>query len=202
MELMDAIRNRVSVREFQDREVPAYVIDAMLEAARLAPSGGNGQAHLFGIVRDAQLKRQLALAAGEQLWIADAPVVIACCADIAWDLRGLPEDDYGLIVNRWRFGNDFLTYLDQYSDRRRVKALFSNAAPLIPAEHMFLTAVSYGLSACFIGFLDTEKASRILGLPEDKICLFLLPVGYPKGNAKPKEKKAANKISFYDTWKG
>ena len=83
-----------------------------------------------------------------------------------------------------------------------MKSLLANAAPLIPAEHIFLTTVSHGLSACFIGFLDMEKASRVLRLPEHKICLFLLPVGYPKGGAAPKEKKSRKEISFYNAWEG
>ncbi len=134
------------------------------------------------------------------MWIADAPVVIACCADISWDLLGLPDDDFGLVVNKLRFGEDLISYLNEYPNRRCVKSLFANASPLIPAEHMFLTAVSHGLSACFVGYLDTEKASQILKLPEQMICLFLLPIGYPKGVITPKEKKSVDEISFRNTW--
>ena len=78
--------------------------------------------------------------------------------------------------------------------------LFANPTPLIPMEHMFLTAVSHGLSACFIGFLDVEKANEILNLPENITCLFLLPVGYPGETPKEKETKSIEEISFRNIW--
>lgn len=134
------------------------------------------------------------------MWVAQAPVVIACCAEISWDLLGLPEDDLGLIVNKLRFSEELIAYLNEYPNRKNVKTLFANPTPLIPAEHMYLVAVSHGLSACFIGFLDVEKANRILRLPENMVCLFLLPVGYPAEDTAPKEKKSAKEISFNDTW--
>ena len=72
--------------------------------------------------------------------------------------------------------------MQDYPDRKACNKLFNNSNPLIPAEHIYLTAVSYGLSACFVGYLDVEKVSEILGLPEHISCLFLLPVGYADEN--------------------
>ena len=118
MDLLEAIKKRVSVRHFTEKPIPDEIITEILEAARLAPSGGNGQNWVFGIVKDTELKKQLAHAAGGQMWIASAPVVFACCADISWDLKGLPEDDFGLIVNKLRWGNDFVCYLNECPDRR------------------------------------------------------------------------------------
>ena len=40
MELMCAIKKRVSARKFFDKQIPEEVITEMLEAARLAPTGG------------------------------------------------------------------------------------------------------------------------------------------------------------------
>jgi nitroreductase len=78
--------------------------------------------------------------------------------------------------------------------------LYDNSTPLISGEHIFLTAVSHGMSACFVGYLDTEKASAILRLPETVSCLFLLPVGFPAHPLSPVPKKAIEEIVFYDKW--
>ena len=172
----------------------------MLEAASLVPTPGNSQTHIIGVVRDQELKTQLAEAAGGQMWIASAPVVFALCADISWDLRDQPEDDFGLIVNRLRFGDEFVLYTNQYPDRKAINKLFANGGPCLPGEHIFLTAVEYGMSACFIGFLDTEKASQILNLPKHISCLFLLPVGFADEIPKQKKLKQIDEISFYDKW--
>lgn len=200
MNVLDAVQNRRSARTFIQTPIEDGIIEEMLQAARLAPSAGNGQSHMFGIVDDPETKMVLAKAAGAQLWIAEAPVVIACCARLEADLRSLPEEDFGLIVNRTRFGKPFLDYLGAYEDRKSVGILFANAAPLIPAEHMFLTAVSHGLAACFVGYLDIAEASRILRLPDDIVCLFLLPVGYPAEEPKDKTRRSVQDISFRNAY--
>ncbi len=174
----------------------------MLEAARRAPSPGNAQGAVFGVVRDGALKHSLAEAAGGQMWIAGAPVVFACCGDISWDIADAPEDDFGLRVNCLRFGKTFIDFMRTCPDRSARMKLFNNGVPSIPAEHIFLTAVSHGLSACFVGYLDVDRASRILNLPSYLKCLFLLPVGYADEAPAEKALKDLAKIAFYDKWGG
>ncbi len=200
MNLLDVIKARYSVRRFKSDPVPTGIVLEMLEAARLAPSGGNSQTHCFGVVTDKDLKRELAEAAGNQMWIASAPLIFACCADISWDLASAPEDDFGLEVNKLRFGEKLIKYLNVYNDRKAVCTLFQNTAPLIPAEHIFLTATTHGLSGCFVGYLDVQKASQILKLPANLVCLFLLPIGYPAEECEHKGKKSIEEISFFNQY--
>ncbi|HPP45607.1 MAG TPA: nitroreductase family protein, partial [Methanomassiliicoccaceae archaeon] len=70
------------MRGFTKEDVPAGVIDEALEAANLAPSAGNLQARDFVVVRDGGKKRELAEAAMSQMFVADAPVVVVCCANL------------------------------------------------------------------------------------------------------------------------
>lgn len=156
MELTQAIYARRSARKYLTTPIPNEWIDEMLEAARRAPSPGNGQEHVFGVIKDTATKQLLAEAAGKQLWIADAPVVFACCADIGWDIAEQPEDDFGLIVNKLRFGAEFIDYMNRYPDRKTCNTIFANAAPMMPTEHIFLTAVTHGLSACFKGAITNR----------------------------------------------
>lgn len=201
MELLEAISKRRSVRKFKDAEIPENIIREMLDAARAAPSGGNSQNWIFGVINDKTQKEKLAEAAGNQTWIKDAPIIIAGCVSVDWDIAKQPEDCFGKIVNYSRFGKKFIDYLCKYSDRKACMTLFENATPLIPMEHMCLTAVSHGLSSCFIGFLDIDKADKILNLPENITCLFLLPVGYADETPKEKETKSIEEISFKNEWK-
>jgi nitroreductase len=200
MEVFEAIKTRRSVRKFKDIPIPDAVIQEMLEAARLAPTAGNSQGNVIGVVKDKMLKEQLAEAAGGQMWIASAPVVFALCADISWDLKDQPEDNFGLVVNYLRFGKEFIQYTNQCPDRKTMNKLLANGGPCVPGEHIFLTAVAHGMSACFIGYLDTEKAAKILHLPKHLSCLFLLPVGYADEIPGPKKIKGMDEISFFDRW--
>ena len=200
MTVMEAIKKRRSARSYLQKPIEDEVILELLEAARLAPSGGNGQNHVFGVIKDQEMKLALAHASGDQMWIADAPVIIACCARLEADLKCLPETDFGLRVNELRFTKPFIDYLNAYPDRKAVGTLFSNAAPLIPAEHMVLAAAAHNIQACYIGWLDVKEAGRILHLPENMVCLFLLPMGYPRREPGSKKLKSIEEISFIDRY--
>ncbi len=202
MELEKVILKRRSIRKFKDTPIPDEVINKMLQMAQVAPSGGNGQPHVFGIVRDPQIKHELAQAAGGQMWIAGAPIVIACCARLDPDYRSLPEDDFGLAVNKLRWGEDFWRYLLDYPDGKALSCLLADSAPLLPMQHIVLTAENCGLSACYVGWLDVQKASEILKLPDDIRCMYLLPVGYADEEPREIERRSLDEISFFDTYKG
>ncbi len=81
MDVMTAIRERRSVRAYTDQPVEEEKLKAVLEAARLAPSASNRQEWRFVVVTDPDKRRELGRLALNQTFIADAPVVIACCAD-------------------------------------------------------------------------------------------------------------------------
>lgn len=80
MDVYEAVRIRKSVRSFLDKPVEKDMLKRVLEAARLAPSAGNRQEWRFVIVTDQEKRHRLAEEAAGQRFIAQAPVVIAACA--------------------------------------------------------------------------------------------------------------------------
>jgi nitroreductase len=80
MEVCEAIAYRRSIRNYLDKPVEKEKIERVLEAGRLAPSAANMQEWHFIIVRDKELREKLTEAAGDQKFVAWAPVVIAACA--------------------------------------------------------------------------------------------------------------------------
>ena len=82
MELKEVIKNRKSIREYEDRPIPEDKLLRVLEAARMAPSGANSQEYKFVVVRDAKIRQKLAQAAEGQTFVAQAPVVIAAVSTL------------------------------------------------------------------------------------------------------------------------
>ena len=80
MDLYEAIQKRCSVRRWADKAVEEEKLRRVLEAARMAPSAKNMQEWRFVVVTDAQLRRKLGVAARNQEFVGQAPVVIAGCA--------------------------------------------------------------------------------------------------------------------------
>ncbi|MDD4446823.1 MAG: nitroreductase family protein [Methanothrix sp.] len=79
MDLMQAIRDRRSIRDYRDLPVEEEKLQAVLEAGRLAPSARNMQDWKFIVVKDAATRQKLAVAARDQQFVGQAPVVIAAC---------------------------------------------------------------------------------------------------------------------------
>jgi nitroreductase len=97
MELKDVIIRRKSIRSYEDKPVPEDKLNAVLEAARMAPSGANRQPWKFVVVRDSDKRKQLSAASGGQGQVAEAPVVIAAVGTMpenmmACDVPGYPVD--------------------------------------------------------------------------------------------------------------
>jgi len=80
MDIYGLIRLRKSVRSYLPREVEGEKLARILEAARLAPSAGNRQEWRFIVVKDAENRRKLADSTKHK-FIAEAPVILVCCAE-------------------------------------------------------------------------------------------------------------------------
>jgi nitroreductase len=76
MDVYDAIQQRRSVRKYEDRAIPQDVLERVLQAGILAPTGRNTQEWRFVVVRDLDTRKRLAEAA-EQKFVASADVVVA-----------------------------------------------------------------------------------------------------------------------------
>jgi nitroreductase len=153
VDFWQTVRARRSVRAFdEERDVPSEVVTRLLDAAIRAPSAGNCQPWRFFVVRNEDLKRNLARAALDQWFLSTAPVVIVVCADPERSAR-------------------------RYGDRgRRIYSLQDTAAA---TENLLLAAVASGLGACWVGAFDEEEVARALDLDPLLRPVAILPIGYP-----------------------
>ena len=81
MEILKAIRERRSIRNFQKRDIPKEIVDKLIDALIWAPSAGNLQARKFFFIKDTKLKEDIASVALNQDFIAESPLVIVGCTD-------------------------------------------------------------------------------------------------------------------------
>ena len=75
-EVTSIIANRKSCRSFLPKEVDINDIYTMLESARWAPSGKNGQPWRFVIVKDSITKKRIAECSKYKYWMVEANVFI------------------------------------------------------------------------------------------------------------------------------
>jgi nitroreductase len=151
MDFERVVKKRRMCREFLDRDVQQEKIDRILDLALQYPSAGHTEPQEFIVVRDQQLKVDLARAALEQMFVAQAPLVIVVVSDTRRSARRYGER-----------GIHFFSITDG-----------SFAAMLI-----LLAVVNEGLGACFVGSFYDREVQDILGLPEAIRPIGIIPVGY------------------------
>jgi nitroreductase len=198
METREAIKNRRSIRKFKVDPVPDEHIMALIESAILAPSGCNAQPWRFKIVKDEKTRIKLAEAAHNQLFIAQAPVVIVCCADISGYLEGSESgiQDLGKIgAVEDRIVNIICANLN---DTKKMD--IAEIGPLIAVniaiavEHMVLRALDFDLGTCWIRALEEDKVREIFDWDENLYVVALLPIGYPDEEPAPKNRLAIEDV--------
>lgn len=194
----EAIERRRSIRKFKQDPIPEKDLMEILNAARLAPSGCNAQPWRFKLVKDNETKIKLSQAAYNQSFIAQAPVVIVCCADVNGYLNakvsGIQDlGKIGAVEDR----------IVQISEKRttNLKAVpIENIGPeisfnvAIAVEHMVLRALDFGLGTCWVRLLDTQKINEIFGWDEKIYTVALLPIGYPREDPPPRRRMELNDL--------
>jgi nitroreductase len=202
MELMDAIKKRRAIRKFKPDPVPETMMEQILEAARLAPSGVNAQPWKFKVVTDPAEKENLFQATKNQFHVGQAPAVIVVCADTMAYSKGLRErfrDLYekGVVTREdlYSMGMAHLLTDDEEKDLSRYapSATFNTA---IATEHMALMAASLGLGSCWVHLFDKEEVAKLFSLPPWILPVTLLPVGFPDEDPEPRPRKSLEEITL------
>ena len=203
MDVLEAIRQRRSIRKFRPDPVPEEALDRLLDAARLAPSGSNRQARKLVVVRDAETRARVAAACsfvrttGEvrvQQHIAEAPVVIVAC--------GREQDATAMYYREGKLA---------IASGREIQEQSGGAmAPLgscflvdlaIALDHLSLAAVAEGLGGCWVMAADERQLKEILGIPVDIRAPIVMTLGYPDESPDPRPRKALDEVVSYDRYR-
>jgi nitroreductase len=192
--ITELLRTRFSVRQFQDQPIPDNVLQDILEAGRLSPSGGNEQPWIFGVITDRTLIAQAAAIAHRQTWIAQSPLLIVLCT------IGVDESRGGRDIQLVRFPE----YAEAISkmDQELYWALNQEEHQTkIAGAHMALAALEHGVGSCWVSRFEVKRVAELLHLPKGITPSEILVFGYPRQKRAPIQKKALDEIVFYNTFK-
>jgi nitroreductase len=151
MDFETVVKRRRMCREYLDRDVPQEKIDRILDLASRYPSAGHTEAQEFIVVRNRRMKEDLARAALDQMFVAQAPLVIVVVSDVRRSAR--------------RYGE-------------RGVLFFSIIDGAFVAMLILLAVVDESLGACFVGSFYDEEVQEVLGLPPDVRPIGIIPIGY------------------------
>ena len=160
---LDLISRHGSVRKYRPDPVPVETIETIVAAAQRTSTSSNMQAYSVVAVMDAAKRARLAELCGNQEHIAQAPVFLAWCADLARLDRACELRGY--------------TQVTGYVENFLIAALDA----VIAAQTAALAAESLGLGICYIGSIrnNTQAVIELLELPRLVFPVTGMTLGWP-----------------------
>jgi nitroreductase len=153
MDVKQAAFKRRSVRSFSPKEVPAAVLEEMVDAARVGPSAANRQPLEYVIVTDAELRSQ----------------VFPC---LKWAAYIAPNGD----PQPGHEPTAYIVVLRRTDYELSNMSLYDVGAAV---QTLLLVGVENGLGSCWIKSVNYPKVSGILDIPKSLEVDSVIAFGYP-----------------------
>lgn len=197
--LTDALKQRRSIRKYQNKFIPKEILLNVLIAAGWAPSAHNSQPWRFIIVENPAVKRELA-----------ERMVKEWATDLTRD--GYTVDQKKETERVQRFANapalvvvcQTMEGLRKFPDKRRQKIERDLASESIGAalQNLLLAASASGLGACWYCAPAFCKSTvrEVLKIPQEVEPSALILVGYPDEEPVAPPKKSLKDYCFIDKW--
>ncbi len=187
--ILDLLKKRKSIRNFTGKDVPDEVINYILEAGRLSPSGGNEQPWKFGLITDKALINEISQIAYNQNWIIKASFLVVLCT------YNLDKSHGGRDVQKARFPRHSKT-IEDLEDDIYTKIHMEEHQTKIPGTHMVIAALEHGLGSTWVSYFDVDKLTHLLNLPKSYIASEIIAFGDPVIDEKVTVKKSFNEVVF------
>lgn len=160
---MESIKNRRTIRKYQSKDIPAELLNSLLEESFRASTMGNMQLYSVVVTRDQEMKAKLAPAHFNQPMVTSAPVVLTFCADFnrfsKWCRQRKAEPGY----------DNPISFLNAATDA------------LLVTQNFCTLAEENGLGICYLGttIYNPDQIVKVLELPELVMPVATITMGYP-----------------------
>ncbi len=170
--VIEAMKNRRSVRHYESKPLPRDVVNTIIEAGNQAPTAANRQPWRFVVVEENKFKKKLSQ--------------IALPTYRKWLEGGLPLTNRRISYDEERRKSDREYDPVYYSAPVILFVIGTNTddCPMV-CQNIMLAAYSLGLGSCWVGFgkmgTENEEVRKALELKENEKIFGPILLGYPKG---------------------
>lgn len=176
-DLMEVIKERRSIRKYEEKDIPEELVNRVLDAVRWTPSWANTQCWEVIVVKDKIIKERLqaTISKGNPAAksIVAAPVVLAVCS---------------------RFGKSGY-YKDKVSTKFGDWFMFDLG---LATQNLCLMAHHLGLGTVIVGLFNHDRAKEILNVPAGYELVILIPMGYPAKIPSAPKRREINEFTHYN----
>lgn len=173
MDFRELIKRRESCRSYDGRLVSDELLEACIEAARLAPSACNSQPWRFIAVNDKESIARLA----------------PCVQEMG--MNRFASDAGALVVV-----TETDATLKEHVAAKLTNQYFAPGDVGIATAHFVLMAAELGLDTCILGWLNAEKIASLLDVPKGDRVRYVIAVG-TRTDAPVREKKRKKTSDIY-----
>lgn len=219
MEVLDAMRRRASTRAYLDKPVDRATLEAILDAARWAPSGVNTQPWQVAVVVG-ETKRRLSAAllaernAGHpenpdyayypQQWVEPYKARRMACGFALYQALKIERHDPDARLKAWN--NNYSLFgapagLLFFLDRALAQGSWVDIGMFI--ENAMLAALSFGLATCPQAALAEypDVVRKLLNVPDSRALVCGMALGYPDMAAPVNNYRTAREpVASFTTW--
>jgi nitroreductase len=145
MEVFEAVRTILAVRQYQDKPIPDEVVRQIVEAGRLTASSQNGQPWHFLVVQEKETLRQLGALARTGPYIVRAPLAIVVAMEPSrFDVSDGSRAIQSMMLTAWAqgIGSNWVGF----NNLKQINPVLG-----IPEEIEILAIVPFGYPATAIG---------------------------------------------------
>ena len=179
MNLMEAIKGRRSIRKYKPEPISEEALHEVIEAVRWSPSWANTQCWELIVVRDPNVKSELAntLTATNpaRSSMAEAPLVVVVCGKKG--VSGFKKGEATTVKGDW--------------------LMFDTGLAM---QSLCLAAYGLGLGTVVVGLFDHGKAEEILGVPQNVEVVAMTPLGYPATQGVAPKRKEVSEFVFSERY--
>ena len=192
------MKNRRTIRDYEDRAVPKDVIEACIRTAGSAPSGANMQPWHFCVIDSPEVKKEIRVSAEQEeqeFYNGKAPKEwLAALAPLGTDAnKAFLERATLIAIFAERFGT--------LEDGRRVKHYYVPESVGIATGFLIAALHNAGLATLTHTPSPMNFLNRICQRPDNERPYLLLVCGYPTDDAKIPAAGAAKKpLNEISSW--
>ena len=219
MDVLEAIRSRASTRAFLDRPVDRATTEAILDAARWAPSGTNVQPWQVAAVTGETTHRiTAALIAARKTGEAERPDYRyyperwdepyksrrKACGLALYRALGIGREDKDRRMKAWNNNYSFFgapAGLFFFLDRSLAQGSWVDMGMFI--ENVMLATLAFGLATCPQAALAEypDLVRKILNVPESRALVCGMSLGYPDETAPVNNYRTEREpVAAFTTW--
>lgn len=193
--VLKAIKDRRSIRKFEDKEVELSKLQSILRAATWAPSSNNDQPWKFVVVKSKSTKEKLLDGFMEKM-------------KDYYESHGIPIDQVGAFwsgvfsapVHIFAFCDTSVVEIEEGFEE--IEMLWCEQGVSAACQNMLLAAHALDLGAVWTGasLILEPEIKEVLGVPAGARLMTMIAVGYPASQPLPPVRRPLSDVVSFEKW--